>query len=73
MGTVAGIAGEIAMHRPPAVNALFAGHNLPRRKAALDQIREYIEYLDAQRGMGYTCSDICSSADGTRGVEDVRN
>lgn len=56
------------MVRPPAVNALFAGHNLPRRKAALDQIREYIEHLEAQRGMDDTVSDICSSADGTRGV-----
>lgn len=59
------------MHRPPAVNALFAGHNLPRRKAALDQIREYIKHLESQRGMGDTGSDVCSSADGTRGVEDA--
>ena len=61
------------MVRPPAVNALFAGHSLPRRKAALDQIREYIQKLEAQRGMGDTCSDIRSDANGTRGVEDVRN
>ena len=61
------------MHRPPAVNALFAGHSLPRRKMALDQIREYIKHLEAQRGMGDTCSNVCSSADGTRGVEYVRN
>ena len=61
------------MHRPPAVNALFAGHNLPRRKMALDQIREYIKHLEAQNGMGDTCSDIRSDADCTRGVEDVRN
>ena len=58
------------MHRPPAVNALFAGHSLPRRKAALDQIREYIEHLEAQNGMADTDSNICSSADGTRGVAD---
>ena len=59
------------MVRPPAVNALFAGHNLPRRKAALDQIREYIKHLEEQNGVGDTCSDVCSSADGTRGVEDA--
>lgn len=59
------------MHRPPAVNALFAGHILPRRKAALDQIRGYIKHLEAQNGVADTDSDICSSADGTWGVDDA--
>ena len=59
------------MVRPPAVNALFAGHSLPRRKSALDQIREYIKQLEAQNGMGYTGSNVRSSADGDRGVADA--
>ena len=59
------------MVRPPAVNALFAGHNLPRRKVALDQMREYIQKLEAQRGMGDNGSGVCSSADVTRGIKDA--
>ena len=33
------------MSRPAAVDALFAGHTLPKSKAALDEVREYIRDL----------------------------
>ena len=34
------------MTRPAAVDALFAGHALPKSKAALDEVREYIKGLE---------------------------
>ena len=34
------------MTRPAAVDALFAGHTLPKSKAALDEVREYIRGLE---------------------------
>lgn len=34
------------MTRPSAVDALFAGHTLPKNKAALDELREYIRGLE---------------------------
>lgn len=37
------------MNRPPAVHGVFAGHAVPRTKAAFDQIREYIEHLEAKQ------------------------
>lgn len=36
----------MSMNRPPAVNALFAGHSLPRTAKALDQIRGHITRLE---------------------------
>ena len=36
----------MSMNRPPAVNALFAGHSLPRTAKALDQIREHLTRLE---------------------------
>lgn len=36
----------MSMNRPPAVNALFAGHTLPKSKAALDEVREYIRGME---------------------------
>lgn len=34
------------MTRPAAVDALFAGHTLPKSKAALDEVREYIRGME---------------------------
>jgi hypothetical protein len=34
------------MDRNKYVNALFAGHALPKSKAALDEVREYIRGLE---------------------------
>ena len=34
------------MTRPASVDALFAGHTLPKSKAALDEVREYIRGLE---------------------------
>ena len=34
------------MTRPAAVDALFAGHTLPKSKAALDEVREHIRGLE---------------------------
>ena len=34
------------MSRPASVDALFAGHTLPKSKAALDEVREYIKGLE---------------------------
>ncbi len=33
-------------HRPASVDALFAGHALPKSKPALDEVREYIRGLE---------------------------
>jgi len=38
------------MTRPAAVDALFAGHTLPKSKAALDEVREYIRGLERDAG-----------------------
>ena len=38
------------MTRPAAVDALFAGHTLPKSKAALDEVREYIKGLERYAG-----------------------
>lgn len=47
------------MTRPASVDALFAGHTLPKSKAALDEVREYIRGLErikeAARFKGQTC------------------
>ena len=34
------------MTRPASVDALFAGRALPKSKAALDEVREYIKGLE---------------------------
>lgn len=34
------------MTRPASVDALFAGHTLPKSKPALDEVREYIRGLE---------------------------
>ena len=51
------------MRRPAAVDALFAGHTLPKSKPALDEVREYIRGLerikDAARAIDdYTGVDV---------------
>lgn len=35
-------------HRPAAVDALFAGRDLPKSKAALNEVREYIRGLEGR-------------------------
>ena len=48
------------MHRPPAVNALFAGHSLPRTAKALDQIREHITLLEANQNNAKPAEPPCA-------------
>lgn len=45
------------MTRPPAVDALFAGRTLPKSKAALDEVREYIKGLERIKDGSHTAHD----------------
>ena len=62
----------MSMNRPPAVNALFAGHSLPRTAKALDQIRGHITRLEEVAKLAHALCERMKTAHNVKRVAGMK-